>query len=245
MDSGFLGQLIAGLCYLIVGAGLFRLSLVTGEKPERHLGFYFLLSGIDYCAYSIPWVFDWWTYFIPLAFLGRVMYAIAVVHLVVFIRSVFRPGETWATLVATFCSLGLFVGIAATAAQGAWDGADVDDPWFWPYFAGYTLALIWLTLEAFRCHTGARKRQRIGLCDRTVVNRYVLWGCFGIFQVLACFSEIILELDFMGDRTVSGWADALLSGTEIASIISLWLAFFPPPVYLKWIADRETREVEG
>lgn len=240
-----MGQLIAGFCYMIVGAGLFRLSLDTGEKPERHLGLYFLFTGIDYFAYSITWVFDWWTYYVPIAFMGRLMYAFAVVHLVIFIRSVFRPGETWAALLATFCSMCLFVGIAATVLQGAWDGVDVDDPWFWPYFGGYALALIWLTFEAFRCHAGARKRQRIGLCDRTVVNRYALWGCFGIFQVLACCSEIVFELDFLGDQTVAVWKDALLSGTEIASIVFLWLAFLPPAFYLKWIAGPKTQEVKG
>ena len=58
MDSGYLGQLIAGVCFLIVGTRLFRLSLKTGEKPEHHLGFYFLFTGIDYVAYSAVGVFD-------------------------------------------------------------------------------------------------------------------------------------------------------------------------------------------
>ncbi len=33
-------------------------------------------------------------------------------------------------------------------------------------------------------------------------------------------------------------SDALLGGTEIASVTLLWLAFFPPRIYQTWITRR-------
>jgi hypothetical protein len=237
LDSGYLGQLIAGLFYLIVGAGLLRLSRRTGEKPERHLGFYFFLTGVDYFLFSAAIVFQLGTLGVVCGFIAMVSYAIAVVYLVVFIRGVFRPSETWATWIAAFCSLGLMAGIVGSVLEGAWEGVGIDRPWYWPYFLGYSVPLIWLTFEAFHAYARAKKRLRIGLCEGAVVNRYLLWGCFGAFQVLACAGVIIVALDSITDNVVSGWSDILLTGTEMASIGALWLAFFPPAAYLSWLTD--------
>ncbi len=236
LDSGYFGQLITGIFYLVVGTALLRLSRRSGERPEFHLGFYFLLTGVDYFTYSAAAVFKLDSIMVQCAFIARVAYAIAVVHLVIFIRGVFRPREAWATWLAVVFSLGLSVPIAALAVLGDWTDVQLDNPWYWPNFLGYLGALSWLTFEALHAHSGARKRLRIGLCSRTVVNRYLLWACFGAFQVLACGAIIVMALDTRGDNIVSGWSDSLLSATELASIAMLLLAFFPPAAYLRWIA---------
>jgi hypothetical protein len=239
LDSGYLGQLIAGIFYLVVGVALLRLSRRTGMRPERFLGMYFLFSGVDYVSYSAAFVFQLDSIYAECSFLARAAYAVAVVHLVIFIRDVFRPTERWATALAAICSLGLIASLFATALQGAWEGVEIDSFWYWPDFLGYTSALIWLTFEAFRAHSGARRRLRIGLCDRTIVNRYLLWACFGVFQVLACAGVIVVGLDARGGQAVSGLSDSLLSGAELASIATAWLAFFPPAAYLSWIAGSQ------
>ena len=240
LDSGYLGQLITGIFYLIVGTALLRLSRRTGEKPERHLGFYFLLTGVDYFSYSITYVFQLESLYVQAGFLARVAYAIAVVHLVIFIRDVFRRGEIWATWLAALCSLSVFAGIVGACALGDWEGVEINSPWYWSNFLGYTVALIWLTYEAFHAHSGASKCQRIGLCDRTVVNRYLLWGGFGAFQVVACAVILVMGMDFGAGATVSSTTDLMLSASEIASIAMLWLVFFPPAAYLSWIAGSLT-----
>ena len=82
MDSEYLGQLINGIAYLVVGAGLARLAYRSGQRPERLLGAYFLLTGCDYFVYAATRIF-------PLDALppagdvvSRVSYAIAVGALV-------------------------------------------------------------------------------------------------------------------------------------------------------------------
>jgi preprotein translocase subunit SecF len=92
-----------------------------------------------------------------------------------------------------------------------------------------------MTIEAILAHSAARKRLRIGLCEARVANRYLLWACFGVLQTLACVVVMIWEFDFAASAMVSAVMDILLSITEIASIGAVWLAFFSPSFYRKWI----------
>jgi hypothetical protein len=39
-------------------------------------------------------------------------------------------------------------------------------------------------------------------------------------------------------KSISMVSDALLGGTEFASVAVLWLAFFPPTFYTNWITRR-------
>jgi hypothetical protein len=238
-DSGYLGQLAVGILYLFVGAGLLRLSARTGQKPERHLGLYFLFTGVDYFSYSIAAVFYLEALYVPTDFIARVAYVIAVMYLLIFIRTVFRPGETWAIWASVLCTLGLVTSLVATSINGDWAGPEMNDPWYWVQFLSYSSALLWMGIEALRAYSGSRKRLRIGLCDRAIVNRYMLWSCFGVFQVLACAAVLILAQDAAADDAVSGMTDMLLSATEVASIAALWLAFFPPAAYLSWITGAQ------
>jgi hypothetical protein len=47
-ENAYIGGAIAGLFYLIAGIRLFRLSLRTGEAPERLLGVTFLVWSLSY-----------------------------------------------------------------------------------------------------------------------------------------------------------------------------------------------------
>jgi hypothetical protein len=85
---------------------------------------------------------------------------------------------------------------------------------------------------------GARKRVRLGLCEPIVANRYLLLALFGGFQCLACLADLLFAADISGNQAVSLFSDALLGGSEIASVAVLWLAFFPPPFYSDWITRR-------
>jgi hypothetical protein len=127
--------------------------------------------------------------------------------------------------------------LIGTIVIGAWEGVEIDNAWYWPNYLGYTVAAMWLAFEAIHSYSGARKRNRIGLCEAAVVNRYLLWSCFGVFQVLACAAVIFMAVQVRADGGVSTWSDSLVSGTEIASIVMLWLAFFPPAAYLNWVSN--------
>ena len=154
-----------------------------------------------------------------------------------FIRSVFRSGAAWAGWLVGACSLCLLAGTLMLTADGTLDYS-LDNPWFTIQWLGYTAPCFWLGWEATICRRGAQKRARIGLCSPVAANRYLLLGLFGGFQVLACLADVSLANEVGSNQTVSLITDALLGGTEIASVVLLWLAFFPPRSYANWIERR-------
>ena len=87
------------------------------QKPERHLGLYFLLTGVDYLSYAGVALFRLEDLYLSFGFIARVAYVIAVFYLLSFIRSVFRPSETWATWVCAICAISLITELITTSRQ--------------------------------------------------------------------------------------------------------------------------------
>ena len=50
-DHAYIGELLAGIVYLIAGVRLLRLGQRTREVPERLLAAMFILSGASYIVY--------------------------------------------------------------------------------------------------------------------------------------------------------------------------------------------------
>ncbi len=53
-ESTFIAETIAGVVFLVIGVRLLKLSMKTGEKPERLLGVTFLLWGLCYQFFGLP-----------------------------------------------------------------------------------------------------------------------------------------------------------------------------------------------
>ena len=136
-----------------------------------------------------------------------------------------------------FCSVLLLLG-TVQGELGTYAAYSTDNPWFLVQWAGYTTPCVWLFWEATLSHQGAQKRARIGLCSPIVANRYLLLALFGGLQVLACLVDLYWGYDKQASEAISMVSDALLGGSEIASVAVLWLAFFPPPFYADWITRR-------
>jgi hypothetical protein len=236
-QSAYLISIAAGIFYLIAGYRLLRLSGRTGERPELLLGIYFALTGQWYVLYNAPDLlgiealpplvnhgFEW-------------LYVVGVVPYLLFIRSAFRPGSVWATTVVIGCTLCLFTGATALTLGGEFS-ITLDDPAFMIEWIGYTVPCVWMCCEGALSNAAARKRVRIGLCDPIVANRYLLFACFGFCQTAACASELSWAYANSTGGAASSISEVLLGGTEIASVAVLWLAFFPPLVYRRWIDGR-------
>jgi hypothetical protein len=164
------------------------------------------------------------------------MYAIAVVALLLFTRTVFRHSEAWPSVLIALCTVALISGLAGLFAAGSWDGGGPDDLAYWLYFLGYSVACAWVAGEAGMATASARKRHRIGLCDPIVANRFLLWFGFGSLQLLSCLILFFADSDEAAGDAMSRSLDALLGVTELASIGVVWLAFFAPPAYRRWVS---------
>lgn len=233
----YLISIAAGSFYLIASYRLLRLSRRSGERPELQLGIYFAFTGQWYVIYNAPYLLGMEA-LPPLIEHGiEWIYVVGVVPYLLFIRSAFRPGSAWAMAVVIGCALFLFAGAMMASLTGN-HSVSLDDPAFVIEWIGYTVPCIWMCCEGALSNAAARKRVRVGLCEPIVANRYLLFAYFGFCQTAACISELSWAYENSTGRAATSISEGLLGATEIASIAVLWLAFFPPLVYRRWIDGR-------
>jgi hypothetical protein len=234
-EHAYIGELISALIYLYAGARLLRLSARTGEVPERILGALFLVTGASFVLYDLPIILESESLWTPLNFAGRVVYLAAPVLLAVFTRRVFRPKGAWAAWMAYGSAILLAAGVGGSVWSGDLEGFSIGSPWFWAEWAGITIPFAWAGVEALVHHRRARRRLRLGLCDPLVCNRYLLWGFFGAMQVLVCVAVIPSYATYEQEGAFAATWDTLISAGEILSLAMIWLIFFSPAFYRRWI----------
>jgi hypothetical protein len=231
----YLFDCLAGILYLAVGIRLLALYAHTTQKPELLLGTNYLLFGASFLLYELPAIagegFDseW------CAFAARVTYAVGVVPLLLFVSGVFRPGARWARWLVWGDLAVLFGGILISGLSGDVEGYSLGNPWFWFEWVGYTVPFVWIVAEARGAHVAAKKRVRLGFCKPVVANRYWLWMLFGALECVNSFALIFLYHEYALTEVWPGWGDYCVSGLEAAATGALWLVFFSPAFYQRWV----------
>jgi hypothetical protein len=239
--NAYLGELSAGIIYLLAGARLALLGIRTGETPERFLGAGFMMSGASGILYCLPdfEIFgDYWT---PLFFAARVAYLPCAVLIAAFTARVFRPDDGWARWLVWGVAVLAAAGVGGSALQGDWEGFSLNSGWFWLEWTSYTLPYGWAAAEAFLEYRQARRRVRIGLCKPSVCNRVFLWSLFGVIQFASCFVVIGQYAAYGRENLFSSTWDFLYSGTMLVALLVMWIAFFPPKIYVRWINGATTQ----
>ena len=158
----------------------------------------------------------------------------------VFTWTVFRQGRAWAAWLTA-----LAVGVLA----GAWllelvmTGFVIEgDP-----MSGLAMqwsswmrigALGWGAAESPRYWALMRRRERLGLADPVVTNRFLLWG-LGIGAAgWGSFVGLFAQLASGASPLEPGWLQLSSSLHGLAAAVSMWLAFAPPVRYLRFIESR-------
>jgi len=238
--QAYIGELLAGIVYLIAGVRLLQRGQRTGETPERLLGATFLFMGVSAAFYVLPVFSAFESLWTPLNFAGRVTFFPAAVMLALFTRLVFRPDKRWGAWLVWGSAILIVTGVTGSALGGDWEGFSISNGWFWLEWVGFTLPFGWAGSEAFAQYRQARRRLDLGLCEPLVCNRYLLWALFGALQ--ACSSLVLLpqyaEYETTSQFTAT-W-DTLYGATIIASLVMIWLVFFPPTFYRNWINKHAT-----
>jgi len=249
MEQGsYIGQLLTVVFFLIVGVRLLRLGRRTGEAPEKLLGLHFFAKGLAYLGWNIPAIFaleeirtlinfEIWFDLVPWAVFG-----VGMVPMMLFVRVVFRPDAAWAKFLVTTLALLLFSATTMWFVQSA-DFYSIENPWFWCEWLGYTTTYLWVTVEAFLAYSRARRRERIGLCDPVVANRYLLFAASGTATTIGCFVDLVETRGFSFYQTASTQIDLAYLIVESTGILMLFLVFFPPAFYRRWIAAEPKAEV--
>jgi hypothetical protein len=94
---------------------------------------------------------------------------------------------------------------------------------------------LWTLTEGFHHYRMARARMRLGLCEPLVCNRYLLWGLTGVLWLTL---EAVVVVNDVTYELTGAWTASLgrLVGTvELGGIALVWLVFFPPRFYQRWI----------
>lgn len=239
----YLFECLIALIYLTFGARLSSLSQRTGGGPERLLGIHYLCSGVSYALFEIPSVIEIGTVWIE--FTGRILYGAGVVPLLLFTRNVFRRDARWATGLVWGMSTCLFVGVTFSALGGDLEGVTLSNPWFWAEWVGYTVPYAWIGVEAALAYSAANKRARLGLAEPVLANRFLLWAFFGLLATMSSIALVPLYIEVEATGVWPAWGDYFVGGLEFAGMIALWLAFFPPAAYLRWIDRRAAPAATG
>jgi len=233
-EVSYIVAILTGAFYLVASQRLLRLSWRTGQRPELWLGIMFAGTGQWFVIYNLPYFFGLVELPTQVENWVEWVYAISVIPYLLFIRLVFRPKSSWATALTGVSTLFLLAGAGIAGLHGQFLN-DVDEPAYLLEWIGYTIPCVWMYSESHLSHASAQKRVRMGLCSPIVANRYLLFAGFSFCQSIAC----LVDLLWAWGRGVAGADSAylvgLLAATESTSIVFLWLAFFPPRFYRRWI----------
>lgn len=242
MEEGYVGsamlmQTLSGLVYIALAVPLFRHAARNGQAPERLLGWAFASYGASYLLFGAPSLPALAPYFHAFNFLGRFATDVGVVAVAWFTWIVFRKDAAWAKWLVVGCAVLAFGGLGISVLEGDWDGLDPLNYLGFPIeWLGETLPAAWVAVEGFRSYLGARKRVRFDLCEPIVANRFMLWSLFGVTQTISMVVYLFINLAFAVTGTITPLADTAMGVSEICTIATVWLAFFPPELYRNWLA---------
>jgi hypothetical protein len=113
-----------------------------------------------------------------------------------------------------------------------------------------------VAFESFRYWLQLRRRQRLGLADPVVTDRFLLWSiwaaCATLNLVADLASRSLYWLFFGTVEPVAEHLAALVVPTIIVtmvlgvvSAVTLFLTFFPTPAYQRWVSKRSAQRAAG
>jgi len=169
-----------------------------------------------------------------LAIVCRLSISAATVCIVAFTVVVFRRDSRAARAFGLALCAALLVGFLGSGAVGDWGGWRPDHPWVWLELGAQMLAYAWATAEPLAYYAKLHRRAALGLTSPLVAHRFLLWGAYaGMFFL----TQIGYMLQFVLSETPAGLG-LVLTWITISGEVALWLAFFPPRRYARWIESR-------
>lgn len=238
MVLALVGYLAFALASLVVGTRLLRAGARRRALPELALGAGFLCSGgLGFLLLVIP-------RFAPglaaetqegIRMAGQVVTNAGFLGIYLFNVRVFGGGGRGAGILAA-----VGFGLLVVSLGGAWHGGvevlrRPESPSYWLAFVGRTSAFVWAAASGFHHYAMQRRRLALGLADPVIVNRFLLWGLYGVCTTALMLSGLAGSLLAVegGQRPLA--TSLPLSAFGIACAVCMGLAFFPPEAYLRRI----------
>jgi hypothetical protein len=102
------------------------------------------------------------------------------------------------------------------------------------------MPVIWMTTEGLLGYAENRRRRCLGLCDPLVCNRFPLRGISGALWVMLESVLFPQEIGYEAKQEFSAALDVSSALLEVVPAALIWLAFFPPAFYRRWITSGAT-----
>lgn len=239
-----------GLSTCVVGVALairmLRLASRTRALPELMIGLHMvaLVSGylVEFVGMEIasghPSLGIW------LRGTGNLLYAVSIFVYLVFTWRVFAPKSRWAPILVVVTTLALAVGWTGEllTTDFGFGAARFAAPWFWIAFLPRMVGVGWASIEALSHHAKLRRRIALGLADPVATNRMLLWALAALSEWMIYFAVVVTILAGRPDGFLTGDAAFWVSAFGVAGSICMWVGFFPPQRYRRWIENRATLE---
>lgn len=255
---GWLGATFQGsqLLYLVismvVGGRLLWLAHQTKGAPERWLGLQFLIgsaiaypvliAGVLGAASAVQQGLEPPAHCAWMIGLGYLGIDVSTVCLMIFVRTVFRDGESWAGRLCWAGGVTLFVAYVALGLSGEFSRLTMGSPVYWFHYVAGVWAMVWNTAEAFRYHGLMRRRLKLGLAEPVLTNRFLLWGsasvCGLCVALLGATPRLYMHLDPQITRVISTAILTTMSLGGVVAVALYFLTFFPTQSYLRWVERR-------
>jgi hypothetical protein len=236
---GFLAFFVVAL---VVGVRLVLLAGRTRQLPELlmgvgvlgigPLGFGGLVAALELDARGLSGAH-------PAAALASLAMSLGIAAKYVFNWRIYRSTSRLAALAA----LGGVAAVSATlvlegAATGFSPRAWMGPGWHWLRQVLQVGCLLWGACEALRYGALMRRRQRLGLADPLVTNRFLLWGVGAGAAGLGSAIGTAVQIATGQSALDLPWLTLSSSLHGLVAAVALWLAFVPPAAYRRWIAAR-------
>jgi hypothetical protein len=233
----YISESVITFAFLFVAARLLHRSLRTRAIPELLLGASFLLWGLSYPIYDIPEAFGVEELVLaPFANASRICWQVGSVAMALFVKKTFRNGDprsTWP--VACVVVLLLFGGMGSVWVGDYGGDSPLSNPWWWLEWVGSVIPFIWISMEASVCYAKIRQHRWLGEGDALLCNRMGLWCvvgvCWVVVECLVAAQYVIYELTTQWLASLS----LLLAALELGGVAMIWLVFYPPVAYRRWI----------
>jgi hypothetical protein len=229
------------LVSLVIGVRVLWLARRTRGLPEFSMGLGLLFMGG--LGYPILILAQFGT-FLPdgarvfLIVVHLVLHAVAMPAVAVFNWRVFRPRETWAVAFVIAVSLVVLASFVGQGFDPGYRAQALGGERVWLFYAQIgVVVFLWSAIESFLYFGMLRKRQKIGLADPVVADRFRLWGTGALCAAaVTTITQILQALGIDTNGTPAG--AAVIAPLGLIASGTLWMAFLPPPRYTRWITAR-------
>lgn len=239
---GLLCVAVYSVVAMLVSVRLLRLAARTGETPELMIGSALLMGG----AIGYPATVAWRVLAATEPGLGLHFGMAGALGLhfgawanVLAWRAIYHRAAPWARWVAVAVTAALFLSlvdrlVAVLPAGSMSVRAETPQNLYALSLACQAAPYLFMAFSGFRYHSLLLRRMALDLADPVVANRIWLWSATSAVVVAQyVYSLLTIHLRHMAHFAAA--SHVVVGGLGLALTATLWLAFFPPKAYLRWV----------